>query len=75
MGEINRIIHAVRTIKGICDLYSVKDFVHYDDGYIAVYNAQNDNFHYFRWSTDTNRYIFTGSTDYITNWREKRMSI
>lgn len=75
MGEVNRIAHALKTIKGICDLYNVSDFVNCGDGYLAVYNCQNDNFHFFRWSTDINRYIFTGSANYIANWKEKRVAI
>lgn len=75
MGEVNRIAKALKTIQGICNLYSVSDYTAIDETRIAVYNCQNDNFHFFRWSSKSCRYIYCGSQDCIPNWKGKRVAI
>lgn len=73
VGKVS-ISDALRTIKGICDFYSVRYFIPYGES-IAVYNCLNDDFHLFRWSAHINRYIYCGSEDYISNWMEQRIGI
>lgn len=75
MGEITRIADALRTIQGICSLYSVRDYTPIDTGRIAVYNVRSDNFHFFKWDSDKCQYVYDGSDDYIPNWRDKKMAI
>ena len=65
---------ALKSIEGICRFYWVSDYV-LEDGLVAVYNCQNDNFHLFRWSVELKRYLYSGSKDYILNWRKKRMAV
>lgn len=64
----------MKTIKGICDFYSVRFFIPLEQG-IAVYNCANDDFHVFRWSSDNRRYILESCQEYIPNWTENRMGI
>lgn len=74
LGEVIRLVDALRTVEGICKFYSVRYFNVVDIDRIAVYNAQNDNFHFFKWSSD-GQYVYNGSADSIPNWLGERMAI
>lgn len=73
MGEVTRIADALKTIESICRHYSVRNYIDVDIGRIAVYNAANDNFHFFKWAG--RRYIYDGSADTIPGWLNKRIAI
>lgn len=62
----------VKTIKGICELYCVGDYVCLEDR-IAVYNVRDDNFHIFRWAS--NRYILSEVQVTIPNWLDNKVGI
>lgn len=75
MGEVNRLADVLKTIQGICKFYSVGDYTNVEEGRIAVYNAANDNFHFFRWDSEKCQYVYAGSKDSIPNWLERRVAI
>ena len=56
----------MQSIGSVCRLYNVSDYIPVEESKIAIYNAQNDDFHVFRW--ETNRYILCGIKDTIPDW-------
>ena len=73
-GTVGEITDALKTVMGICRLYSVHFFIPMDEG-IAVYNASNDDFHFFQWASEIGHYIFCGSKEQIPDWLERRIGI
>jgi hypothetical protein len=73
VGKV-KVAESLKTIKGICNLYSVHYFIDYGEE-VAVYNCENDNYHFFRWSSDISRYIYNGCKDYMPDAMERRVGI
>lgn len=66
---------ALKTVIGICRFYSVLHFIPTEVDEVAVYNAANDDFHFFRWDCELGRYIFSKAADNIPNWLERKIGI
>lgn len=68
-------LDALKTVIGICRLYSVRHYIPLDIGEIAVYNAANDDFHFFKWDCELGRYVFYKAADHIHQWVERKIAI
>lgn len=68
------IASALKTIQGICNLYSVPFYVDLGER-IAVYHALNDSFHVFRWAWEKGRYVWDEERGTIPNWMENKVRI
>jgi len=68
------IASALKTILGICRLYDVSFYVDLGER-IAVYYAENDSFHVFRWDCEQGRYVWDSERGTIPNWMENKVRI
>lgn len=76
-GTVGKItmMDALKTVIGICRFYCVLHFIPTDIDEIAVYNAANDDFHFFKWDCELGHYIFCRVAENIPNWVERKIAI
>lgn len=74
MGKIT-MTDALKTVIGICQLYCVRHFIPISLDEVAVYNASNDDFHFFKWDCELGRYIFIKAKDNIPQWVERKIAV
>jgi hypothetical protein len=67
---VGQITTALKTIQGICTLYSVGFYIDLGER-IAVYNALSDSFHVFKWAWE--QYVWDEECDTIPNWVDRKV--